>query len=403
MRPGIQRSLNLAKRLQRRLYLADYQDAELRHRWSEPAASAPYREQVFSVAPDPSAIRSLLVFKPDEIGDAVCGLPAAAELRRAFPQARMFLLCQRLTEPLYARTGIFDEIVAVAPQTRLSRPHFPLQEALGQFSQQSFDMSVYLRTYSASFRQFRQIPAGIRVHPVDPMMRSDSVHRASVSLWTEQRRHQSLQLLQIVERVSGRAYGWEDVRFPAFRWTAEDEGATVAAFGARDAGPYIAIHPFAKHETRQYPLELWSELITRLRERIEAEWVIIGGPGDPQLQGLPGVLQTQGELTLAQSGYLMSRAAAFMGVLSGPAHWSAALGTPTVTIMSGHSLPVEWGPLGDSLIVRADVPCAPCHQPTCPVYGLACLRELVPQRIGPDVERFLARALETPSAAASTR
>jgi ADP-heptose:LPS heptosyltransferase len=254
-------------------------------------------------------------------------------------------------------------------------------------------MSVYLRTYSASFRQFAAVPARIKVHPVDPLMHSDSVYRAHVSLWDNPRRHQALQMLEIVGRVTGRSYGFDDVAFPALNWTDDDRRAAEVVFGDEEPGPFILLHPFAKHETRQYPLPYWSEVIRRLQDRVDARFVVVGGPGDPAVDAAPGVLQTQGTLTLPQTLNLISRAAAFVGVLSGPAHWSGALGTPTATIMSGHSLPIEWAPLGRSVILRAPVPCAPCHQPTCPIYGLACLKELRPERIEPELTEFLTRAV----------
>jgi ADP-heptose:LPS heptosyltransferase len=117
----------------------------------------------------------------------------------------------------------------------------------------------------------------------------------------------------------------------------------------------------------------------------------VGGPDDPRLDDRPGLVQMQGRLSLTQTAFLISRAAGFVGNLSGPAHLSAALGTRTVTLMSGNSLPVEWAPLGDSLVVRADVPCSPCHRDTCPGYGLACLRAMTPERVLPEVVRFLDR------------
>jgi ADP-heptose:LPS heptosyltransferase len=397
MRFDARAALRVAKRLQSRFYAADYAEAALTWRWTNEETDGPYETSVYRVAPLPEAVSSVLVYKPDEIGDAVYALPAVAELRRVFPRARVSLICQPLTKPLYERSGLFDEIVAVQPSSRLGRPNLDLTQALAGLSDASFDVAVYLRTYVASFRQFTQVPARIKLHPVDPRMRSDSVHRAHVSLWDQPRRHQALQLLEIVSRVSGRTYSFDDVSFPEFQWTTEDRRALELVFGDSEPGPFVVVHPFAKHETRQYPLDDWRELIGRVRGRSAARWVVVGGPGDPVIEGLPDVLQTQGKLSLAQTGYLTSQAAAFVGVLSGPVHWAAAMGTPTLTIMSGHSLPVEWAPLGRSRILRADVPCAPCHQPTCPIYGLACLTELSPPRIEGELAQFLTDALGSPA------
>lgn len=56
--------------------------------------------------------------------------------------------------------------------------------------------------------------------------------------------------------------------------------------------------------------------------------------------------------------------------------------------MSGNSLPVEWAPLGDSLVLRAEVPCSPCHRSVCP-YELECLRALTPARVARPAVDFL--------------
>ncbi|MEA2282205.1 MAG: hypothetical protein QOK21_2812 [Solirubrobacteraceae bacterium] len=390
-RPDRDRAIQFAKRLRRRIYLADYTDENLRNRWVG-ESPAPYSEQVFDVRPDPETTKTILIFKPDEIGDAVYSLPAVRALKQHFPNAQLFLLCQRLTEPLYQRSGLFDEIVAVEPGSWLTRPTFDVERQLARFSVGSFDLSIFLRTYPAYFRQFLKIPSRARLHPADPGMRSDSVYRAHVSLWDDERAHQALQLLEIVGKATGQAYTFDDVTYPEFAWTEDDRRADEIVFGGAPPERYVVVHPFAKDETRQYPLSDWAELIARVRDDLDATWVIVGGPGDPQLESAPGVIQAQGKLTLSQTGLLSAGATAFLGVLSGPAHWAAALGTPTVTVMSGHSLPVEWAPLGRTLVLRADVPCAPCHQKTCPVYGLACLTELRPERIAPSVARFLVSA-----------
>ena len=160
--------------------------------------------------------------------------------------------------------------------------------------------------------------------------------------------------------------------------------------------PLVVLHPFAKQETRLYLMEYWPRLLDLLDCELDVTWVAVGGPEDGRLPERQNLVQAQGLLSLGQTGYLLSRAAGFVGNLSGPAHWSAALGTPTVTLISGRSLRVEWAPLGTSFLVRTDVPCAPCHLATCPVYGLACLTELTPERIAGDITSFLASSISSP-------
>jgi ADP-heptose:LPS heptosyltransferase len=391
------------KRAQRRLLAADYAELRLRQGWLRPHPEAPFGEHVVPVVPDQGTIRSVVVFKPDEIGDAVHSLPALAELRGHLPGARFFLLCRPLTQPLYERSALFDEIATFEPGSKLRPNASSLRRALGNLSVHEFDLSVYLRTNPTTFRRFLRIPSRARLHPIDPRMRSKSPYQAPVSLWTDERRHQALQLLEIVALLTRRSYSFADVRYPPLHWTNEDRRAIGRVFGTDDPAPYLVVHPFAKEETRRYPAEYWTPLLQTLRHEIDVPIVSIGGPEDDPLPELHGLVQMQGQLTIGETGYLLSRAAGFVGNLSGPAHLSAAIGTPTVTLMSGNSLPVEWAPLGDSLVIRADVPCSPCHRRVCAGYGLACLRELTPQRISDQVVSFLrSRAQQEQSAPVPT-
>jgi ADP-heptose:LPS heptosyltransferase len=145
-------------------------------------------------------------------------------------------------------------------------------------------------------------------------------------------------------------------------------------------------------------MEYWDRLLRRLHDQFGLPIVTVGGPGDTGLGPIPGIVTGEGRLSVAQTGYLLTQATGFIGNLSGPAHLAAALGVPTITLMSGHSLPVEWAPInqrsGRSLLLRAPVPCAPCHRRICPGYGIACLTELKPEVVWEDVERFLVDAMQ---------
>ena len=379
-----------AKRIQRRWLIADYEDLRLRERWLRPDPAGRFEEIVLPVAPDLDAIRSVLIYKPDEIGDAVYALPAVVELRRHLPDASFSLLARRLSEPLYQRSALFDEIAVVEGSWGRPSP-FHVARAARQLSRREFDLAIFLRTNQAGFRSFMRIPARVRVHPLDPRLRSTSPYQAPVSRWGDMRAHQTIQHLEIVSTVTRRQYALEDVRFPELQWIKDDFRAHEVVFAETPPPAYLVVHPFAKEETRRYPEEYWPPVLAGLRESLGLPMVVVGGAGDPRLTGMPELIQTQGELSLMQTAYLLSRASGFVGNLSGPAHLSAALGRPTVTLMSGNSLPVEWAPLGDSLVIRADVPCSPCHRSVCPGYGLACLKALTPDRVLSEAVRFLDR------------
>ena len=390
--------LDWLKRRQRWYYGTEYRDLELAEDWLKRPADARYREAVVRLTVPLDGVRNVLIFKPDEIGDAVCALPALAELRRALPDAKLHLICLEEALPIYERSGLVDSIAAVKVRVRWRRFRtLPLREALAQLGAREFDLAIFLKSYPPLFREFLKIPSRLRVHARDPRLVSDTPYQPRISLWGKKRAHQSLQLLEIVSAVTARDYALSDLQYPALKWT-DDDRAGLAKVFPNGVAPdkFLVIHPFAKFETRRYPMEYWRELVAELAKDPGLPIVAIGGPADPALEGCDGVIQAQGKLTLGQTGFLLSRAAGFIGNLSGPAHLAGAIGTPTVTLMSGHSAPSEWTPAGTGLVVRADVPCAPCHQWSCPRYDLACLKQLTPARVLADIRAFLKPLVATP-------
>ncbi|MBI4404155.1 MAG: glycosyltransferase family 9 protein [Deltaproteobacteria bacterium] len=385
---GIEKILQLAKQFQRRFLFADYEELDRRQRWLEPDAHLPFRQISMPILPSAEQTRTILVFKPDDIGDAVYSLPAAMELRESFPRSRIFLLCQEKTASLFERTALFDEISSIPVSVRFFRfPFFDLQGALKKFSKQEFDIAVFLRTYPVYFKPFLRIPCKIHLHPLDPRMRSKSAYQARITLWGSRRAHQSVQLLQIVAGLTGKKYSSTDIRFPKLQWTDSDQKALEITFGKTVPERFLVIHPYARYETRDYPKPYWQTVVNEIKRTFGYPIVVIGSVDDPKTE-FPAI-ETQGKLSLSQTAYLISKASAFVGSEAGPVHLAAMLGIPVVALFGGHSSPAEWGPLGKSLILRADVPCSPCHRRVCPGYGLVCLKELTPQRVLPEIETFL--------------
>lgn len=335
----------------------------------------------------------VLLFKPDDIGDAVYALPAIRKLKEKFPGIHLSLICQKKTQDLYARSGLLEEISAVDVQTRFLRFYsFDLKNALKPFRSPHFEVALFLRTYPSFFSLFEKVPALFHVHPKDPRMKSSSTFQALVSLHTEKRAHQALQMLEIVSRLTGETYTQSDIVFPAFQWKPEDSLAVEKVFGKNVPAFYLVVHPFVKFETRRYPTLYWKEILGRIQKTFSVPMVIVGGKEDPPLD-IPGSIQAQGRLNLAETGYLISQSRGFLGVESGPAHWASSMGKPTLVWMGGHSLLEEWGPLGNTLVLQKTLPCFGCHRRACPDLKVKCLTELTPESVWGKVHRFLGENL----------
>jgi heptosyltransferase-2 len=78
---------------------------------------------------------------------------------------------------------------------------------------------------------------------------------------------------------------------------------------------------------------------------------------------------------------------------SGLLHVAAAIGTPTIGIF-GPTSPWHWAPLNPLAAVietLTEVPCRPCHKPTCRLTHHRCMRDIAADQVLPAVRRALGR------------
>jgi heptosyltransferase-2 len=76
---------------------------------------------------------------------------------------------------------------------------------------------------------------------------------------------------------------------------------------------------------------------------------------------------------------------------SGLVHVAAAIGTPTVGIF-GPTSPWHWAPLNPlaaTIETLTDVPCRPCHKPTCWMVHHRCMRDIPSGQVLAAVRRAL--------------
>ena len=110
---------------------------------------------------------------------------------------------------------------------------------------------------------------------------------------------------------------------------------------------------------------------------------------------------TDAVTSLTELPRLLKNCVLYIGNDSGPKHIAAAVGVPTVGIHSGTVDVREWGPVGPSAVaVAREVVCSPCYlsRPEDCRRGLACLRQLAPDKVYQACKRLL--LLRTPAPAA---
>lgn len=128
----------------------------------------------------------------------------------------------------------------------------------------------------------------------------------------------------------------------------------------------IAFHPGASGPHKQWPIENFCDLASRLVRRFNYGIVVIGDASEKnlgnQLQAsLPdNVMNMAGRTSIGETAALLSLCSRLLCNDSGPMHLAAAVRTPVVSLFfSTHY--VETGPYGEGhSVLHPDIECFPC-------------------------------------------
>ncbi len=151
--------------------------------------------------------------------------------------------------------------------------------------------------------------------------------------------------------------------------------------------PVAVVAPGAVGPSKRWPAGSYAALAAALAERGYAIWVI-GGPQEKSLAAeiIAGAPAQGRDLTGADlRNAILALAAADVAVSndSGLLHVAAALGTPSIGIF-GPTSPWHWAPLNPLAAViepKTEVPCRPCHKPTCRFGHHRCMKDIPAEQV----------------------
>ena len=166
--------------------------------------------------------------------------------------------------------------------------------------------------------------------------------------------------------------------------------------------PLVAVHPGASAAARAYPGPLWAAAVERL---IADGWrvVLTGSRSEQPLTRLiatavadcggHAVRDLAGTLELAQLAAVLDRAEVTVVANTGPAHLSAAVGTPVVSLFAPVVPALRWAPFGVpvELLGDQDAPCRETRWTACQLDGHPCLTSVSAEQIV-DAVRLLSAA-----------
>ena len=272
----------------------------------------------------------ILVVRLSAMGDIIHTLPAVASLKNSYPGSHLTWVVEPRWLPLLEANPYVDRVVVLRRQS----------------------WSEYLESW-------RDLCAARYDFAVDFQGLTKSALVASVA---RPDRIFGFHQKQVRERVAALFYSNKSLSRAAHVVDKNLELA-AAAGGARTLltfplppgspegelplGDYVLSSPLAGWGSKQWPLAHYGTLAARLKRELGIPLVLNGPPGArfdeaeaavAHYSGLPGLI------------HATRRAAAVLGVDSGPLHLAAALGKPGIAIF-GPTDPARNGPYGDSLRV----------------------------------------------------
>lgn len=332
------------------------------------------------------------------IGDFVLTLRAISALRSSFPDASFSLVCGSWNIGWARTLGWFDEVIPFNFFTELNRNWTgPASNALSSFAQlmhgKSYDIAVDLRhdvdtrpllyRIDADFRAGFYAPSEPGMPGLDMMLPSfENIDGNGRSIHAEAR------LMALSEAV-----------IAAFSSCGEHPiQGLLNASTSRSIPPYAVLSIGAGDPIRQWPIDYFRELASGIAESLALDILILGGQAEESLarelaQLLPAATTHMAiGVPLERLPDIVSRSTVFVGHGSGTTHLAAALGVPTVAILSGVSRIDIWRPVGRRAVaLTGQTKCAPCglRQPgDCP-FGVGCMSAITPAHVLEQIEAML--------------
>jgi ADP-heptose:LPS heptosyltransferase len=150
-----------------------------------------------------------------------------------------------------------------------------------------------------------------------------------------------------------------------------------SALSLTGEGPYVVVHPGASVPARA-PSAGWAGQLVEALADAGHRVLVTGGPGETELTaavaGTHGV-DLGGRTSLAELADVLDRADCTVVGNTGPAHLSAAVGTPVVSLFAPVVPAERWRPWGVPYRLLGDqaAACALTRARACPVAGHPCL------------------------------
>jgi heptosyltransferase-2 len=357
--------------------------------------------------------RNILVRAPNWIGDQVLAFPFFHHLRKAFPSAKISVVCVPWVSDIQFNS-LVDEVIVL----ERARPGAGVWEKFRQLDRQAkaisereeFDLGIALpNSFSAGWLLYR---AGVKIRrgyasEGRGLLLNDPVHLPDERFGIHHRAQAYTDLLpdsskpvratrefwgvlpdnELDEPIAGELEEFDAKRF----WPGERL--------RKPEGLYWILAPGATADSRRWPLDYFVALARKVAEATNLTGIIVGGPKEAPLAERLCQFEELRLQDFTARGPLPGLTDLFGGAEftvtneSGLAHVAALCGSFT-QIVCGAADPRRTKPTGPGLVQVSlnSVDCWPCEKNFCsqaPSEQIKCLKGIKPETVWEEIRRGL--------------
>ncbi len=285
--------------------------------------------------------KNIGIVRTDGLGDMILTLPMVQPLRRRFPDARIVMFANSVTEDLLNAADCVDEIV----YTDRAENAF-VNGLRGNLIDAVFFPRPRLSEAWAAFKLAIPTRIGSSYRLYSPLFS----HRVADHRSTAQF-HES----EYNVRMISSTYGGLTDQVNLARLNPRELSAQTSAVLPEK---FIVVHPGSKGSSRDWPTENFSALVRNIVHRFGVQVVLTGVESEKPLhqeilKSNPSVISLCGMLSLHELITVISRACLFVSNSTGTLHIAASLDVPIVTFFpTTPALSAKrWGPVSERAIV----------------------------------------------------
>jgi heptosyltransferase-2 len=331
----------------------------------------------------------VLILAPNWLGDGVMALPAVADVRRAYPQARLVVAARPSVAPLYDMVpGVEQTILLQWRGSMFARS--ALGRDVSQLTIATTDLAILLPNSFAAAWTVHQAKIAERWGYATDLRRPLLTRAVRPPRHST---HQSIYYQRLVREL-GMANGDSEPVIVVPSAAIQEAEALLSQRGRDASRPLLVVAPGAAYGTAKRWLPgHFGTLLTRAIHDMGAQCALVGSAGDADTARWvrdsvntaqrTDVLDLTGRTTLPGLAAVLSLAAACVSNDSGAMHLAGAVGTPLAALF-GPTRDRETAPLtrktGRADVLVNQVWCRPCMLRECPIDH-RCMKGLRPERV----------------------